>query len=222
MAVASQYTILLPYAESYAPADFVVTPSNQAAHGLVTGVLPATRIIGVHGPEGAGKTHLSHVFAERYGASFIAYERLADTLAETLVGEGDAFVLELPEGALHEEALAQCINAVLAGGKALLVTSQTGLAQRKVARADLASRFKAVVEARIEAPDDMLMQVLIAKGFADRQLRASEEVVAYLLKRIERSGRAVKEAIALLDREALAAGQAVTVPFVRDRLFAER
>lgn len=215
----SQYIFDLPHRVSYAPQDFVVTDSNRDAHAVAARSIawPAP-IMAVSGPTGSGKTHLAHLFAQMQGARFIDAAALGAQVAEALLAGADAFVLELPDTIAQEEALAQCINAVLAKEASMLVTSRVALAQRAVKRPDLSSRLKAIPDVKLHAPDDALLVALFSKAFADRQLRAGEEVIAYLVKRVERSGGAVGRLVAQLDRKALAAGQALTVPFVRDSL----
>jgi chromosomal replication initiation ATPase DnaA len=60
------------------------------------------------------------------------------------------------------------------------------------------------------------------KLFADRQLRISEDLIAYLLLRIERSFAAAQDIVAALDRAALAGQRAVTVRLARDLLNQDR
>lgn len=215
----SQYTFDLPHTTSYAPHDFVVTESNRDAHAVATRAVPwPAPVMAITGPAGSGKTHLAHLFAQHEGARFIDSGVLGMVLADTLLEGAKAFVLELPDILAAEEALAQLINAALAGQVPLLVTSRAPLSRRQVKRPDLSSRFKAIPEVALAAPDDTLLTVLLGKAFADRQVRAGEDVIAYLTKRIERSGSEVQRIAAYLDAGALAARQPLTVPFVRDRL----
>jgi chromosomal replication initiation ATPase DnaA len=67
----------------------------------------------------------------------------------------------------------------------------------------------------VEAPDDALLGAVLVKLFADRQLRISEDLIAYLLPRIERSFAAAQEIVAALDAAALAGQRAVTVRLAR-------
>ena len=53
------------------------------------------------------------------------------------------------------------------------------------------------------------------KLFADRQLLVGEEVVAFLVPRLERSFAAAASAVAALDQAALAAHRRITVPLAR-------
>ncbi|RYE40763.1 MAG: chromosomal replication initiator DnaA, partial [Hyphomicrobiales bacterium] len=62
----------------------------------------------------------------------------------------------------------------------------------------------------LAAPDDALLRALIVKLCFDRQLQIDESVVSYTASRIERSYTAAREAVALLDDEALRQGRPVT------------
>ena len=59
-------------------------------------------------------------------------------------------------------------------------------------------------------PDDQLFRALIVKFCADRQMAVDEAVVSYLATRIERSFAAARQAVELLDSEALRLGRPVT------------
>ena len=62
---------------------------------------------------------------------------------------------------------------------------------------------------------DLLAAVMV-KQFQDRQLRVGEDVIAYLLARIERSFAAVAAVVSAIDAAALERGRAVTVPLARE------
>jgi len=68
---------------------------------------------------------------------------------------------------------------------------------------DLASRLRALPVVTLMPPDDALLRAVLVKLFADRQLRVDEELIAYLLARIERSFAGARAIVAELDREAL-------------------
>jgi chromosomal replication initiation ATPase DnaA len=56
----------------------------------------------------------------------------------------------------------------------------------------------------------------MVKQFNDRQLTVGEDLVRYLLERLERSFAAVQAAVAALDRAALEQGRPVGVALARD------
>ena len=51
---------------------------------------------------------------------------------------------------------------------------------------DLASRLRAAPSVAIAPPDDRLLAAVLVKLFADRQVRVAPEVIAFLLRRMER------------------------------------
>ena len=83
---------------------------------------------------------------------------------------------------------------------------------------DLRSRLRAVPTVLLLSPDDQLFRALIVKFCADRQLTVDETVVSYLASRIERSYAAVRQAVELLDSEALRLGRPVTRALAADLL----
>ena len=72
--------------------------------------------------------------------------------------------------------------------------------------------------AALGSPDDALLAAVMVKLFNDRQLRVEEELVEYLLRRLERSFAAIRRAVAELDRAALEERRPVNVALARDRL----
>jgi chromosomal replication initiation ATPase DnaA len=104
----------------------------------------------------------------------------------------------------------------------LLLAAREPPARWAIRLADLRSRLLAAPAVAVEAPDDALLGAVMVKLFADRQLRISEDLIAYLLPRIERSFAAAREIVATLDEAALASQRAVTVRLARDILNRDR
>ena len=83
---------------------------------------------------------------------------------------------------------------------------------------DLASRLRAAPCVSVLEPDDTLLAAVMVKLFADRQLKVGEEVIAYILPRLERSFAAVRDFVEEADRATLSQQRALTVPVARDVL----
>jgi chromosomal replication initiation ATPase DnaA len=113
------------------------------------------------------------------------------------------------------ERLLHLHNSLAERGGQLLLTGRAAPSRWPCRLADLSSRLAAAAAARLEAPDDALMEALLVKLCADRQLLIGAEVVRYLLARMERSFAAARALVAALDRASLAEGRAVTVPLAR-------
>ena len=73
----------------------------------------------------------------------------------------------------------------------------------------------------IREPDDMLLGAILVKLFNDRQLRVGEDVIKYILPRMERSFAAARDLVAQADKLALAEKKAVSIPLIRKILSAE-
>ncbi len=53
-------------------------------------------------------------------------------------------------------------------------------------------------------PDDVMLRTVLVKLFSDKQIKADEALVSYLLTRMDRTYRAAQETVELLDQEAMA------------------
>lgn len=204
------------------PEDFFVSEANADAHALVAGGLrwPEGRLVLV-GPKGSGKSHLAGVWAEGAGAARLEARDLARAGAEgPLPPEGASLLVEdmerLPRDA--EVAMLHLHNHVLATGGRLLLTADRPPAFWSVRLPDLRSRVEAALVARLDPPDDALLEALLAKQFADRQLYPAPEVLAHVARRIERSHAAAAAAVALIDRAGLRAGREITLALARRAL----
>ena len=199
----------LPGTEALTRADFFVSPSNAHALQAVDSWRdwPGGKLLLV-GPEGSGKTHLAHVWAEAAGAVILQAESLVRTdiaaLADRAVAVEDAHRIGTGEAALFH-----LHNVVTAGG-ALLLTATTPPRDWGLRLADLLSRMQAAAVARLEAPDDALLSAVLIKLFADRQVAVAPNLIPYLVSRMSRSVGAARALVAALDARALALGRPVT------------
>ena len=78
---------------------------------------------------------------------------------------------------------------------------------------DLRSRLAASPAVGVGVPDDALIGAVLVKMFSDRQLQVNQDVITYLLARMERSFAAARRIVAVLDTKALAAKRRITIPF---------
>ena len=178
----------------------------------------------LHGPEGAGKTHLAAVWKTVSKASSVSPQSLQSQDVVSLARESGALLFEdidrFLSSAEGEEILFHLINSVRAEGGSLLLTSRLAPSELNVALPDLKSRLTALPVASLGKLDDELLEMLLVKMFHDRQLRVSGELVRYALARTERSARAVRTLVEEIDRISLAERREVTIPLVR-RVFEE-
>lgn len=180
------------------------------------------RRLAVAGPEGAGKTHLAHVWAARSGAEVLPAASVAGLDLAAVPG-GAALAVEDADRVAGERpaevALFHLANHLAAGGGSLMVSGREPPARWPLVLPDLASRLGAAPVARLEAPDDALLAAVLVKLFADRQVAVAPGLIAYLVSRMERSFAAAEALVGALDRAGLAGHRPLTPRLAAEVLF---
>ncbi len=193
-----QLPLALPVAVSFARADFLEDASNRAALAWLdrAAAWPAGRLA-LWGPPGVGKTHLLRATAAaRPGWRVLEGPALRGLPPEPPGGEGGAGIaLDDADCAAEERALLHLINLCAERGEPLLLAGRSPPARWPVRLPDLASRLRATHAVPIGRPGEALLRALLAKHFADRQLRVAAEVQAWLLARLPREAGALAEAV---------------------------
>ncbi|MGQ3671146.1 HdaA/DnaA family protein [Xanthobacter sp. TB0136] len=205
----------LPLALSTAPAlrreDFLGAPGNAAALALID-AFPhwSSRVVCLVGPEGAGKSHLAHIFAEQAGGSVLAAGELTRAGVPRALENGALALEDLEPGGFDEAALFHLLNLAREQHAFVLMTARTPPSTFRLATADLASRLRAVPVFMIEPADDTLLGAVLVKLFADRQLTVDEATVNYILLRMQRSVAGARRIVEALDEAALAQKRPLT------------
>lgn len=223
-----QPSLPLPITQSYAPEDFVVSDSNRAAYQFLTSPLQhnAHPITAITGAEGAGKTHLLHVLCRHHNTVLLPLSEIGEEPADrltkrhTLIAIDDFHTLSAASATQHNllASITQLINAVRAENTRLVVFSRIAPARLAVPLPDLTSRLKAIPEIALLPPDDTLLHALLHKYFADRQLRVGDEIISYILSRMERTAMAAQTIVSEIDARALQYKREITLPLVRQTL----
>jgi chromosomal replication initiation ATPase DnaA len=199
-----QLSFDLPARPALGRDDFFVSPGNAMAVAMIE--RPATGKLVLHGPQGAGKTHLAHVWAERTGAVIRAARDLDD--ADLLELANSAVVVEdVPRIASDrnaQEVLFHLHNLVLAQGNPLLLTGRGAPSHWGLTLPDLQSRIDGTTAVALALPDDALLAAVLAKLFHDRQITPRAGVIPYLVAHMDRSFAEAARIVAQLDAAALA------------------
>jgi chromosomal replication initiation ATPase DnaA len=209
--MAQQLIFDLPVRPALGREDFFVAKANELAlAALDMGNWPSGKMLLV-GPEGAGKSHIARVWAHDNAASILS----ADTLVREDPPSLSALVIEdadrIAGRAADETALFHWHNRMLEQGSRLLITARQSPGQWGILLPDLESRMQATAVARIEPPDDALLAAVLVKLFADRQVKVAPGLIDWLLRRIDRSFAAARDAVALLDTASLRLRRPVTI-----------
>lgn len=209
---------------SFAREDLVVGTANAEALAWIDAWpdWPAPGLV-VWGPEGSGKSHLAAIWLRRSGGRRVAI----DTAIAAVDGAVTPSVLVedvesgLASGSAAELHLLHAYNLVAQARGSLLLTSRVPPARWPGSLPDLRSRMQALPAVALRAPDDAMLAAVLTKLFADRQLAPGPDVVSFIAPRIERSFARLARVVDAVDRAALAAHRALTVPFVRSVLRAD-
>lgn len=208
----------LGHVPAYALSEFLPAEGNAEALARVVGWAGWPDFqFGLVGPAGSGKTHLAHIFCDLTGGlrlvgADLTVERLPELAAAPAVALEDA------DRRVDEAALFHLYNLMKEGRRRLLITGRLAPSRWPLALADLRSRLATVPLAEIRPPDDRLLESVLLKLFADRQLPVTPEVVAFILPRMERSFDGARALVARIDRLSLASHRRITVPLVREVL----
>ena len=185
--------------------DYFVSPANALTVALIEAPdWPGGKMV-LYGPAGAGKTHLTHVWAAQSGARIIAADDLTEDQVPNLA-QGPIAVEDVPQIAndtAKQTALFHLHNLVLANGNTLLMTGQRAPHLWSMSLPDLQSRIQGAQQVALDHPDDALLAAVLAKLFDDRQIMPRTDVIAYLVRHMDRSLDAAIQIVRRLDQVSL-------------------
>jgi chromosomal replication initiation ATPase DnaA len=212
----------LPHRVALSRADFLTSDSNATAVGWIDRCRDwPSGTLALHGPAGCGKTHLVNLWCAENSGIGIAGEVLTDEVV-TRVASQRRFRIAIDNAdRASERPLLHIFNLCLENRGLVLLASRHPPASWRVTLPDLDSRLRAVLAVGIGLPDDALLEAVLVKHFADRQLRVAPGVVAHLTSHMERSFAAAAEMAARLDLISLRDRRAITVPLARRVLLEE-
>lgn len=192
-----QMVLPLRWKAAQSQKDFFVSAANRDAvaflDGWATWPIPVALLIG---PAGSGKSHLAAIFGRR----------------------ANARVWDDADRVGNEEDLFHAWNSAVEERRPLLLTARSAPMDWHLSLADLRSRLMATPQVRIGNPDDALLRAVFRKLWRDRGVELSDDVVSYVLSRIERSFESLSQAVRLIDEAAMAQQRSITVPLAREAL----
>jgi chromosomal replication initiation ATPase DnaA len=203
----------LPLAPRFDREDFLVSPSNEQAYGMIESWpdWPDTVLL-LEGPRGSGKSHLGAIWAAESKAWTVdLFEVTADRVSH-LVSNGALLIEDADRSDRDEAALFHLLNHARERRTFVLLTASASPDLWNLRTPDLLSRLRLAPNVLIEPPDDALLRAVLVKLFVDRQLVVDTTVVDYIALRIERSLGRVADIVAALDREALSRGRRISRP----------
>lgn len=202
--------------------DGFVAGTNGEALTALRRLAPGGRLY-LHGPAGAGKSHLLQG-ACREGGGRAAYLPLKDLAAhspDVLAGldELDRVCLDevdtVAGNRAWEEALVGFLDRVRARNGAVVAAGPRPADKLNRMLPDLASRLGWGAVYALQPLDDAGKHELLQQRAAARGLHMPDEVAAYLIRRAPRDVPALLNLLDRLDKASLAAQRRLTIPFVK-------
>ena len=184
--------------------DFIVSPTNADAVRAID-AWPAWfgGCLALIGPHGSGKSHLARAWADKVGAAVLAAAdgSIAMDLAPL---QGRPILIEDADSGVADETLFHLINMAAHEGGGLLLTALVAPQSWPAGLPDLRSRLNAMPVAELAPPDDLVLEGLLKLFFRERNITPSDDLIPYLLRRIERSSVSAREIVDRLDEAAVA------------------
>lgn len=218
-----QIPLEFPVRSAMGGEDFMIGQSNQDAVVWIDQWpnWPAP-VLFLCGPAASGKSHLAAVWKTKTAATEVSPKDLVENEAERLAKAGKHLIIDGVDPWLGdrqaETTLFHLYNIFKEERRTIMLTGRATPTEIDFAVPDLASRLRAAPCTTIKSPDDTLLQNVIVKMFADRQIKIGEAELKYLMPRIERSFKFIRDIVAKCDELALSQKRAVTVPVIRDAL----
>jgi chromosomal replication initiation ATPase DnaA len=211
-----QLRLKLEHNADFSRDRFIVSsPNREAAETLDVWPNRRSGTLALIGSPGAGKSHLAAAWAERTGAKIVT---LADLAEDELGDLSGPMLLDGADAAPHGEAFFHLLNKAQQPESCLLVTGRTPPRTWAVDLPDLRSRLNALTVVALGEPDDAILRGLLLKLFEERHIRPTQDLLAYLLLRMERSAPAAQAIVAALDETASAEHRPISRVLARELL----
>lgn len=210
-----QLALPFDWPERFDAEDFIEAPSNAAARAALASPerWVESRLV-LWGEAGCGKSHLAAIWAAGIHACSVA----AWALRAPITIGAPALVIEDVDAMDDETALLGTLERARHEGVKVLLTSRLPPARLDARLPDLASRLRASLTIRIEPPDDALLDALLRRLAARRQLHLPTPLRQFLLRTLPRRPAILREAVARLDRASLATGRKLSRPLAEPLL----
>ncbi len=203
--------------------DFLVAPCNEDAVAWIDlwPEWPAPCLV-LYGPIASGKTHLGAVWSEKSSAICVKASGINENVIRDIVDMKHHVIIEDADNLIGnldgEKGLFHLYNIFKEEGRSFMITLLEPPVRRSFALPDLASRLRAAPSVAIREPDEQLLIAVLVKLFSDKQIRVGEDVLKYIMPRIERSFEAVRDLVDEADRRAMLEQRKISIPLMRDIL----
>jgi len=178
------------------------------------------------GESGTGKTHLLQAACKQAAennlhVAYIPLKQLSELSAEMLhdLGELDLVCvddLECVAGQIEwQQGLTWLYNELRDNQHSMIISGNKSPTNIDLEVEDLKSRLSWDQVAQIKSPDDDLKIEILKQKANARSFELSDEVIEYLIRRVDRDLGSLIEVLDKIDHASLAAKRKITIPFVK-------
>lgn len=159
------------------------------------------------GPALAGKTHLLHIFAQKFNAEFIEIKKLTRKNLVKKFHAGSFYIVEDIDKITSEETLLHLINSAFEAKAFLILSSRN---HHLFELRDLNSRLKNIFSLQIKEPSFSTIEMLLTNAFARRQIKISTRIIKLVAENISRSYEAIFAAVKKIEDHCQETGKSPT------------
>lgn len=201
------------------PDKLVVTAANRDAAKLITDwrVWPGGALA-LSGPAGSGKTHLALAWAVEAGARQVSALAAAEDGAAIFAESGGRLLIDDADGERDEGMLWRVLDLARSQGGAILLVGAALPAAWPVTIPDLRSRLASLPVAKLEEPDEALMDVVLRRICREQFIQLSDDAARYLARRLPRTFAAAHQMVAALDANLVKGAKPVALKAARAAL----
>ena len=204
--------------KNYNSEDFFVSKSNFFSFNLVLNWPNwGKNILNIYGEKYSGKSHLSVIFQNKFGANKIDAKNLNDNFLTQFKTHQNLIIENFDEN-IDEKNMYSLINVVDRDNKFILINSITPINQMNIKLKDLISRLNNCIFAKIDNPDDELIYAILIKNFSDKQLQIKKNYIEYIIKNIDRSYEKIYEFINKIDQTSLKKKRPIDLKIIKEVL----
>lgn len=190
--------------EQFYKEDFIFSAENENAINFLNGFfaqklddINTVRSAILKGESQSGKSHLLHIFSQKFGAEFLQESNFNTHNWPAFFKQNNFYILENIEKITSEETLLHIINSA-SEAKAFLILSAQNI--EKFTLRDLVSRLQNIAIVQIEKPQKNLIKILLAQGLSKKQLKVNDDVIEFLASCLKPSYSTIYEALTAIEK----------------------
>ena len=214
----NQLLLDFDFEQNFKDDDFYVGKSNYYTFELINKWPKWEKnFLNISGEKFSGKTHISNIFLKKFNGLRIESNLLNNEILKEIKPYQNIILEDLSLD-INEKLIYTLFNIIDQDNKFLIITSIKPIAEINFLLADLRSRTKNCLLAKIENPDDELMFALILKNLSDRQISLDKKLIDFIIKRIERSYGKIFEFIYKIDKISLKKKKSIDFKIINEAL----